>query len=109
MSKKKIKATERKKVKEAVDIIRHVDDDDLARQFLQDTLDEDYFPDMDLGSMDLHEAVEELDRKTKRRKMSAGQKIIADLTSSLDDFMKKHDEMKRKKDAERRKREREMK
>lgn len=102
----KIKATDRDKVKEAVDIIKNVDDDEAALEFLKDTLDEDYFPDMDLGSMDLHEAVEKLDTNSKRRKMTMKQKVIADISKSLDEFMELQDKKKRQKQAQKRKRKR---
>lgn len=54
--KNRIKPKSKKMVNEAVDIILNTDDDSSAVSFLQDTLEDD-FPDLDLGKMDLHEAI----------------------------------------------------
>ena len=49
--KRRIKPKSKAYIKETTDIIENTHDDDLALQFLKDSLDDDY-PDMDLASMD---------------------------------------------------------
>lgn len=95
MSKKrKISPKSKEYVKEAVDIVRNTEDDKAALEFLKNTLDDD-FPDLDLGSMDLHEAIKVLgiDKKTGDRKR------IENLNDSLGEFLeiqKQKKESKRK-------------
>jgi len=105
MSKKKNRA---QMIKEADDIIRNTLDDENAVAFMQETWIDD-FPDLDLGRMDLHEAVDELEHKLTKKKLNTGQKAIYDLNRSLDKFIEKHDKARAKADAKRRKQKRKTK
>jgi hypothetical protein len=98
---KKIKPKSRKMIQEAVDIIRNAEDDEAALAFLQDTLVDDY-PDLDLGRMDLHEAIEILN---KRENNSGDKRKIEDLNKSLADFLNfsKSKKSKRKRKRKRKK------
>lgn len=55
--KKRILPKDREMISEALDIVMNTEDDEAAIAFLRDTLDDDY-PDLDLGSMNLHEALD---------------------------------------------------
>lgn len=74
-------------IKEAVDIILNTEDDEAAIAFLKDTLEDDY-PDLDLGRMDLHEAIGVLGGNSiKKAKKSGSRKAIEDLNKSLGNFI----------------------
>ncbi len=98
---KKIKPKSREMIQEAVDIIRNAEDDEAALAFLQDTLVDDY-PDLDLGRMDLHEAIEILN---KEKDNSGDKSKIEDLNKSLADFLNftKSKKTKRKRKRKRKK------
>lgn len=83
MAKKKFQLKSKEYIKETTDIIQNTEDDEAALAFLKDTLIDDY-PDLDLGKMDLHEAIDVLD---KRKKKSASKKLVEDLNKSLGDFI----------------------
>lgn len=56
---KKIVPKSKSVIREAADIVINSDDDSAAIDFLRETLEDD-FPDLDLGKMDLHEAIQVL-------------------------------------------------
>lgn len=102
----KIKTKSKAVISEAVDIIKNSENDKDAIAFLRDTLEDD-FPDMDLGRMDLHQAIDELDFSLERRKKSKSVRAIEDLNKSLGDFLdkqeKKVNEIKKKASAKKKK------
>lgn len=81
--KKKFQLKSKEYIKETTDIVQNTEDDEAALAFLKDTLIDDY-PDLDLGKMDLHEAIGVLDKKKKK---SGSKKLIEDLNKSLGDFI----------------------
>lgn len=86
----KLKPKSRELVQEAADIVRNSEDDQAAISFLQDTLEDDY-PDMELGSMDLHEAIKTLGFGEEKGKVTgAGNRdAIENLSKALGSFMNK--------------------
>ena len=86
MSRKKIKTKSKDMIKEAVDIVKNSENDESAVAFLRDTLDDD-FPDLDLGRMDLHEAIKSIGAQEDKKKATGGRKAIEDLNKSLGDFI----------------------
>lgn len=87
MKRKEVKPKSWEMIKEATDIVRNSEDDASAISFLRETLDDD-FPDLELGKMDLHEAIEVLgDSKSKSKSGDKG--AIEDLTGALNEFMSK--------------------
>lgn len=100
MSRKKIKTKSKDMIKEAVDIVKNSENDESAVAFLRDTLDDD-FPDLDLGRMDLHEAIKSIGAQEDKKKATGGRKAIEDLNKSLGDFIeiqaRKLEEANRKK------------
>ena len=64
---KKIKAKPKKVIKEAEDIILTSIDDKTAIRYLKEIIEDD-FPDLDLGRMNLHEALSALDEKELKNK-----------------------------------------
>lgn len=100
--KRRIKPKSKAYIKETTDIIENTHDDDLALQFLKDSLDDDY-PDMDLASMDLHEAIKVLGSDgNEKEKDSKG--LIEDLNASLTDFINSQKKEKPKVKKKRRRR-----
>lgn len=83
--KMRLKPKSREMIKEAADIVRNSEDDGAAIAFLQQTLDDD-FPDLELGSMDLHEAIKVLGKDEQ----VGDRKALENLNQALGDFMKKH-------------------
>ena len=81
---KVFKPKSKEMIKEAADIVRNSQDDESAIEFLRDTLDDD-FPDMELGSMDLHEAIKVLGGE----KVAGDKDAIRNLNKALSDFMSK--------------------
>lgn len=100
--KRRIKPKSKAYIKETTDIIENTHDDDLALQFLKDSLDDDY-PDMDLASMDLHEAIKVLGSDDNKKK-SDSKGIIEDLNASLTDFINSQKKEKPKVKKKRRRR-----
>lgn len=101
---KKIKTKSKEEVKEATDIILNTEDDDSAVVFLRETLQDD-FPDLELGSMDLHEATKVLGGDKESSKNTA----IKNLNQAFSDFMSKKNNPKAgvsKKEGSKRKRRR---
>lgn len=94
----------REVIKEAADIVRNSEDDGAAIDFLRNTLDDD-FPDLDLGSMDLHEAIKVLGNEQEEGDMNA----IKNLNEALGEFMNKQSKLKGNKKKGRRKRRRKRK
>ena len=67
--KKKIVPKSKDYIEDISDIILNAESDDAAIAFLQDSIIDD-FPDLELGSMDLHEASKVLSDNSKKRKRS---------------------------------------
>lgn len=86
VKKTKFKHKSKDMIDEALDIVKNTEDDDSAIKFLRETLNDD-FPDLDLGRMDLHEAIEKLNYKEDKENKSHSQKVIEDLNKSLGDFL----------------------
>lgn len=84
-----MKPKSKESIKEAVDIIRNSKDDDAAIEFLRETLEDD-FPDLELGSMDLHEAIEVLGG-SEQSKEGGDLSAVGDLSKALGEFMSKKD------------------
>lgn len=96
--KKKIVPKDKEMIAEVVDIVRNTEDDAAAIEFLRDTLEDD-FPDLELGSMDLHEAIKVLGGNEKPKKKSIGRQAVENLNDSLGEFLsaqQKKTERKRK-------------
>lgn len=98
----RLKPKSKELIKEAADIVINSDNDEAAIQFLRETLDDD-FPDLELGSMDLHEAIKVLgtDDDKARHKVD-----LENLDEALAAFMKrdaKNNKKKRKRKRRRRK------
>lgn len=70
-------------IKETLDIVNNTENDQDALEFLKDTLEDD-FPELELGSMDLHEAIKVLGAEEKK---SGGKQVIEDLNRSLTSFI----------------------
>lgn len=86
---KTIKPKSKEMIKEAVDIIHNTENDEAAIGFLKETLIDD-FPDLDLGRMDLHEAIEVLGKKEDKKDSKKGNmKTIENLNKSLGKFIDK--------------------
>lgn len=98
--KNRIKPKDKDVVREAADIVRNSESDELALAFLQDTLEDD-FPDLDLARMDLHEAIKGLGGKQEGKPPKGSKSVIEDLNKSLGDFIeiqaKKLEDANRKK------------
>lgn len=92
---KKITPKSRESIKEAVDIVKNTENDDVAVQFLRETLEDD-FPELDLGSMDLHEAIKEIGNQDKKKFFGNIEKANS-LGEALSKFMQKQNEEKKKK------------
>lgn len=96
--KKKVVPKDKEMIAEVVDIVRNTEDDAAAIEFLRDTLEDD-FPDLELGSMDLHEAIKVLGGNEKTKKKSVGRQAAENLNDSLGEFLstqQKKTERKRK-------------
>ena len=86
---KTIKPKSKEMIKEATDIVQNTESDESAISFLKETLDDD-FPDLDLGRMDLHEAIEVLGKKENKKDNKKGNmKTIENLNKSLGNFIDK--------------------
>lgn len=81
----RIKPKSKESIKEAVDIVLNTQDDDSAIEFLRDTLEDD-FPDLDLGSMDLHEAIKNIG--AEEEKYGGNVEKAGNLSQALSEFMK---------------------
>ena len=102
--KKKITPKKKEMIAEALDIVQNTESDEVAIGFLRETIEDDY-PDMDLGSMNLHEAIKVLGHNKDDK--SKGLKAIEDLSSSIGAFIdsqKKAQKPVKKKRKSRRKR-----
>lgn len=86
---KKITPKSKEMIEEASDIIRNAEDDEAAIAFLKDTLEDDY-PDLDLGRMNLHEAIDVLSNGNKKK--NGNIKLVEDLNSSLGKFIDRQEE-----------------
>lgn len=88
MAKKKKKFEFKNKdiINEALDIVENTEDDNQAMIFLKETVGDDY-PDLDLGRMDLHEAIKELSGKQSMVKSKSNSNMFEDLNASLGDFI----------------------
>lgn len=97
----RLKPKSKELIKEAADIVINSDSDEAAIQFLRETLDDD-FPDLELGSMDLHEAIKVLgtDEDKVRHKVN-----LENLDEALAAFMKR-DVKNNKKERKRKRRKR---
>lgn len=84
---RKLTPKSREYIQEAVDIIRNTEDDEAAIAFLKETLEDDY-PDLDLGRMDLHEAIAVLGGG-KEKSYAGDRSKIEDLSKSLAEFVNK--------------------
>lgn len=83
----RINPNSKEMIKEALDIIKNTEDDEAAVAFLSDTLS-DNFPDLDLGRMDLHEAIEVLGGEEVEENNAVGNREkIENLNDSLSQFM----------------------
>lgn len=102
---RRIKPKSRESIQEAVDIIANSHDDESAIDFLRDTLEDD-FPDLDLGRMDLHEAIGVLGGNDKKEDNKVK---IENLSKSLGEFMKKQDAKNSPKKVEKKKKKRKRK
>lgn len=100
--KKKIVPKSKSVVKEAADIVINSDDDSAAIEFLRDTLEDD-FPDLDLGRMDLHEAIQVLggDEVTPKKKDKA--KGFDNINKALEMFTGRNKKSSRKSSRRKRK------
>lgn len=92
------KTKSKESIQEAADIVRNSQDDDAAIQFLKEALEDD-FPDLELGSMDLHEAIKVLGGSesfnTAEKDTGGGNKqAIEDLNKTLGAFMSKQNKAK---------------
>lgn len=97
----RLKPKSKELIKEAADIVINSDSDEAAIQFLRETLDDD-FPDLELGSMNLHEAIKVLG--TDEDKVS--HKVnLENLSEALAAFMKR-DVENNKKERKRKRRKR---
>lgn len=89
----------KEEVREAVDIIKNTEDDEAAIAFLQDTLTDD-FPDLDLGRMDLHEAIEILGgsevKKFEVPKEKGDRNAIESLNDSIGVFLNNQEQRLKK-------------
>ena len=86
---KTIKPKSKEMIKEASDIVQNTESDEAAISFLKETLDDD-FPDLDLGRMNLHEAIEVLGKPEDKKSSEKGNmKVIENLNKSLGDFIDK--------------------
>lgn len=82
---KKIQPKSKEMIREAADIIINSDDDAAAIGFLRDTLDDD-FPDLELGSMDLHDAIKVLEGSQETVSRKRG---LENLNNAFESFMNK--------------------
>lgn len=80
------KAKPKKIVKEAEDIVINSVEDATAIRYLSEILEDD-FPDLDLGRMDLHEALETFDKKNANKNKSKSRKTIENLNNALGEFI----------------------
>lgn len=99
---RRLKPKSKELIEEAADIVINSESDEAAIQFLRETLDDD-FPDLELGSMDLHEAIKVLgaDEDKVQHKVN-----LKNLDEALAAFMKrdaKNNKKKRKRKRRRRK------
>lgn len=84
--KRKLNPKPKEMIQDAVDIVLNTEDDKAAVAFLKDTLVDDY-PDLDLGSMDLHEASKVLDKEGEHNETVNPE----DLLKAVEEFMKSRD------------------
>lgn len=82
---KKIKAKPKKIIKEAEDIILTSIDDKTAIRYLKEVIEDD-FPDLDLGRMNLHDALSALDEKELKNK-EKDFSVVENLNNALGDFI----------------------
>lgn len=96
----RLKPKSKELIREAADIVINSDNDEAAIQFLRETLDDD-FPDLELGSMDLHEAIKVLgtDDDKARHKVD-----LENLDEALAAFMKRDAKNNKKKGKRKRRR-----
>lgn len=94
---KKIQPKSKEMIREAADIIINSDDDSAAVGFLRDTLDDD-FPDLELGSMNLHDAIKVLDGS---QETSSRKKGVENLNRAFESFMIKPKEDPKRKPSKR--------
>lgn len=82
---KKIKAKPKKIIKEAEDIILTSIDDKTAIRYLKEVIEDD-FPDLDLGRMNLHDALSALDEKELKNK-EKDFSVVENLNNALGNFI----------------------
>lgn len=106
MTRKEFKRKSREVVREATDIVLNTESDEAAVDFLRDTLGDD-FSHMELGSMNLHEAIEVLgiEDSSKSRNMMN----IENLNETLNKFMNKTGNSTKKKSKRKSRRRRKKK
>ena len=73
-------------MKEVADIVKNAENDEAALAFLQDTLEDD-FPDLELGTMDLHEAIKSLGGEEADKDALGDRETMENLTAKLESFM----------------------
>lgn len=89
----RLKPKSKEYIQEAVDIVMNTENDDAALSFLKETLDND-FPDLELGKMDLHEAIKVLGNDRGRN--TGRRKTIENLNDSLEKLVKSRGKKKNK-------------
>lgn len=103
MANKVFKPKSKQVIKEATDIVLNTETDDAAIDFLRDTLEDD-FPDLDLGRMDLHKAIEVLGKNENKK--TSNMKNIENLNKTLSKFMGQADKKSAKKAGKKNKKKR---
>lgn len=94
----RLRTKSKEEIQEAVDIVMNSEDDEAAMEFLMDTLGDD-FPELDLGAMDLHEAIgvlggDEVDKEDKSQ--SGDREAVENLNKTLGEFMDRKSKTKSK-------------
>lgn len=90
--KKKVQAKDKAFIKDAEDIILNDIEDETALKHLSEIWIDD-FPELDLGTMDLHEAIETIGENKKKSKAI---KTIEDLNKSLGEFIEMQEKKAKK-------------
>lgn len=90
---KKFRAKSKEMIDEATDIVMNTEDDSAVIEFLRETLVDDY-PDLDLGKMDLHEAIGVLGGSEVSK--NENMRNIENLNKSLSDFLSQVEKNKEK-------------
>ena len=83
VGKKRFSPKSKAYIRETSDIVNNTENDQDALEFLKDTLEDD-FPELELGSIDLHEAIKVLGAEEKK---SGSKQVVEDLNRSLTSFI----------------------